>query len=101
MNGNLTRTQTVLPRKGTNDAGEDSYSPIGAADLPADIVISRLRGVTGDGPTWTTCCPAHLDSRPSLSVTETEDRVLLIYCRRGCTASRARRCAVARSSTWM
>jgi len=32
------------------------------------------------------CCPGHTDRRPSLLITETDDR-LLIYCRAGCSTS--------------
>ena len=61
------------------------YPEFDTDDLPADIVLPRLKGVSGDGPTWYALCPAHPDSRPSLSITEADDHKLLIYCHAGCT----------------
>jgi len=58
---------------------------IAADDLPVDILLPRLQGVTQPNPNqWSACCPAHRDSRPSLSVTETDDYRLLVYCHAGC-----------------
>jgi hypothetical protein len=58
------------------------------ADLPADTVLKRLRAlrrrITGSGPSWQAACPAHADSRPSLSLTETAEGVLLVHCWGGC-----------------
>jgi hypothetical protein len=68
----------------THDANGIPYQTITASHLPVDIVLPRLRRVTGSGPTWSACCPAHGDSRPSLSVTETTDGKLLIKCHAGC-----------------
>jgi hypothetical protein len=57
-------------------------------DLPADIVLKRLhalrRRITGSGPSWQAACPAHADSNPSLSLTETAEGVLLVHCWGGC-----------------
>ena len=46
-------------------------------------LLGRLEQVKGRAPTWTACCPAHEDESPSLSVTETADR-LLVKCHAGC-----------------
>lgn len=73
--------------------GDDALTPVGdfpandPKDLPADIVLARLRAlgrrITGRGP-WQAVCPAHPDSKPSLSLTETAEGVLLVRCWGGC-----------------
>jgi hypothetical protein len=46
--------------------------------------LRRLDGIIVlDDYRATACCPAHPDSRPSLSITEIEDRILL-HCFAGC-----------------
>lgn len=48
-------------------------------------VLTRLSGVTLREPgQWAACCPAHADSHPSLSVKETDDGAVLLYCHSGC-----------------
>src|SRR5262245_28022373 len=64
----------------THDRLGRPYPLIRPKDYPADIVLGRLRGVTGSRPQWSARCPAHADSRPSLSVTELNDGTLLIHC---------------------
>src|SRR5262249_5917675 len=71
-------------------AGRPSLPPdsgwplISAADLPADMLLPRLIGVREVGPgQWSACCPAHADGRPSLSISETDDFRLLVYCHAG------------------
>ena len=68
--------------------GTIMFPAIKATDLPADTVLVRLkalrRRITGTGPTWQACCPAHADSKPSLSISETEEGVLLLKCWAGC-----------------
>ncbi len=39
--------------------------------------------MTRDG--WLVCCPAHEDTKPSLSVTDTANGRVLIHCHAGCT----------------
>ena len=52
----------------------------------ADL-LDRLEGVSERGPgRWSALCPAHEDRSPSLSVLDTEDRVL-VHCFAGCDAS--------------
>lgn len=54
---------------------------------PADRVLARLEAVRQTGPgRWLARCPSHEDRRPSLSVRETEDGRLLLYCFAGCGA---------------
>jgi hypothetical protein len=68
-------TDTVFPR-------------IKPTDLPADIVLSRLRalrrGINGYGSVWQANCPAHADSKPSFSLTETAEGILLVHCWADC-----------------
>jgi len=54
---------------------------------PIDSVLKRLKGVkrTGAGESFRALCPAHDDSDPSLSVTESADRKVLIKCFLGCS----------------
>ncbi len=52
----------------------------------AGTLISRLDGVIPRGAgRWISRCPAHDDKAPSLSIRETEDKVL-VHCFAGCTA---------------
>lgn len=46
--------------------------------------LGRGREVKGADGTWNTCCPAHNDSGPSLSVSEKSGRIM-VYCHAGCT----------------
>lgn len=63
--------------------GQHTYPPIRPTDMPADIILPRLRGVTGCRRQWSALCPGHHDTRPSLSITEAEDGRLLVYCHAG------------------
>ncbi len=50
----------------------------------ANSLLSRLESVRQTGADrWLACCPAHNDKRPSLSIREIEDRVL-VHCWAGC-----------------
>jgi hypothetical protein len=52
---------------------------------PIDKVLPTLTGVRRTGPgRWSAICPAHDDRRPSLSIRETDDCRLLLYCWAGC-----------------
>ena len=68
--------------------GVEAFPPIAATDLPADAVLARLkalrRRIAGYGPHWQASCPAHCDTKPSLSITETAEGVLLVKCFAGC-----------------
>jgi hypothetical protein len=74
-------TEYDLP---THDRQGRAYPAIRPSDYPADIVLRRLRGVTGCRPQWYARCPAHADSRASLSVTELDDGTLLVHCFADC-----------------
>jgi hypothetical protein len=47
------------------------------------IALSLDKGRRVKADSYTACCPAHDDRSPSLSITQTSDRVLL-YCHSGC-----------------
>jgi len=61
--------------------GGGRWPEIQLEDMPSDILLRRLRRVrqTGHGQ-WRACCPSHPDTDPSLSVTESDDGKLLLYC---------------------
>ena len=55
--------------------------------MTADVLLSRLEKVRSLGQNkWQARCPAHHDTDPSLSITDTVDQVLL-YCHAGCASS--------------
>lgn len=56
--------------------------------MSADALLAHLENVkrTGDGR-WLARCPAHADGRPSLSVKETGEGVVLLKCWAGCSAA--------------
>jgi len=69
----------------TEDARGRVWPPIPDAALPRDIFIPRLDRVRERGnDQWVAECPAHPDSTPSLSVTETDQHQLLVHCFGGC-----------------
>ena len=54
--------------------------------MNADTLLNRLERVRETAPgQWLACCPAHEDRSPSLSIKQTDDR-LLVYCFAGCPA---------------
>src|SRR5262249_20725167 len=64
---------------------DSGWPLVSAADLPADMLLPRLIGVSEVVPgQWSACCPAHSDGKPSLSIRETGDFTLLVYCHAGC-----------------
>lgn len=77
--GNVGSTPAIPAKEG------QPWPEIQLSDLPRDILIPRLRGVSqASEQQWYARCPAHVDQNPSLSITEAEDKRLLIYCHRGC-----------------
>lgn len=64
----------------TTDAKGREWPPVKDTDLPRDIILSRLEWVQTTSTGWKACCPAHDDSRPSLSISETSDYTLLLHC---------------------
>ena len=53
--------------------------------MTADNFVNYLDSVTETANGWTARCPAHNDSRASLSIGQAEDRIL-IRCFAGCSA---------------
>ena len=54
------------------------------ATSPITVILGRLEKVTDrGGGQYSACCPAHEDENPSLSIRETDDR-LLLFCHAGC-----------------
>ncbi len=51
---------------------------------PLEKILSLLPDATKSGNGWTACCPAHEDSRASLSISEGDDGRALIHCFAGC-----------------
>src|SRR5213592_369555 len=64
---------------------ERTISKTGAVIVKAEGILMLLSAVrrTGDDR-WSARCPAHDDRKPSLSVRQADDRVLL-HCHAGCT----------------
>lgn len=55
---------------------------------PIDRVLQGLTKVRQRQPgQYSTCCPAHEDKGPSLSVRETPDGAVLLHCFAGCEVS--------------
>lgn len=48
-------------------------------------VLSRLHGVKGSSPQYSALCPAHDDTRQSLSIREADDGKILLTCFAGCS----------------
>jgi len=64
-------------------------NPITAISIPnfgasVNDILSRLRGVRRSGGGWLALCPAHNDKRASLSVKQTHDQKILLYCHASC-----------------
>ncbi len=55
---------------------------------PIDRILPLLQKVKQRQPgQWSACCPAHADKSPSLSVRETPEGAVLLYCFSGCGAT--------------
>lgn len=51
-------------------------------------LLNALQKVKKTGPSrYIACCPAHPDKRPSLTITEKDDGMVLIKCWAGCGAA--------------
>jgi len=49
------------------------------------LCLAQLSGSVKSGPNrWTALCPAHSDSKPSLSISTSKDGTILIKCHAGC-----------------
>jgi hypothetical protein len=54
--------------------------------MNADLLLSKLKGVMGNGPRWRALCPAHtsMHGTRSLAVFKTVDGRVLFHCFAGC-----------------
>jgi hypothetical protein len=52
--------------------------------MNAEALVARLHGVRRNGNGWMARCPAHEDRSPSLSIRESNGRILL-HCFAGCS----------------
>ena len=65
------------------------WPPVTPTDLPLDILLGRLEGVSQSSQgQYSALCPHHGDTRPSLSVCESEDHTILLFCHAGCPAQK-------------
>lgn len=56
--------------------------------MPLHDLLNTLEGVKKTGPSrYIARCPSHQDKRPSLTITEKDDGVVLIKCWAGCGAA--------------
>ena len=54
--------------------------------MELDAFLDRLEQVTGNGDgQYKSCCPAHDDQSPSMSVKATDDGTILVNCFAGCS----------------
>ena len=49
--------------------------------------LSLFKDVKKVGDGWITLCPAHEDNDPSLSISEGEDKRILVKCHAGCSVN--------------
>lgn len=51
------------------------------SQVSIDILLTRLQGVKEIGPgKWMALCPCHPDTNPSLSIKETQEGKILLFC---------------------
>src|SRR6266567_2380237 len=62
-----------------------SLSPVSSASPTLDRVLAQLKGVRTSLRGWRACCPAHVDSEPSLSIGLGEQGQVLLKCFAGCS----------------
>lgn len=76
----------AVHQKAVAECEGDNHRSSGSCN-PADTLLARMDGVRATGRNqWIARCPAHNDRTPSLSVRETDDRIL-VYCHAGCGAA--------------
>jgi len=56
-------------------------------DLLNSLQKVKSTGRSKFGATWIACCPSHQDRRPSLTITEKPDGMVLMKCWAGCGAA--------------
>lgn len=52
--------------------------------LTVQQFLSVLADVRPSGNGWSACCPAHPDTKPSMSVSQGDDGKILVHCHAGC-----------------
>jgi hypothetical protein len=50
-----------------------------------DNILDKLRDVKPCGKGWSARCPAHNDHHPSLTVTEVDSGLIMMFCHAGCS----------------
>ena len=70
----------------------------GRSSLNLQAVLARLEAVRGSGGGWMPRCPAHEDRKPSLSISEGEQSILLL-CHAGGDPAKMR--AVISAAEWL
>src|SRR5437016_11249252 len=73
---------------GMEGAPSMSLSPEQTASPTLDHVLAQLKGVRTSLRGWRACCPAHMDSEPSLSIGLGEQGQVLLKCFAGCSLER-------------
>ncbi|MCG2644291.1 MULTISPECIES: DUF7146 domain-containing protein [Bradyrhizobium] len=66
------------------------------SNRPSAEEIALALGGRKYGNQWLACCPAHEDRSPSLSLTDTQDGLVLWHCLAGCSQADVRDALVAR-----
>ena len=59
--------------------------PLRNGKVNAAYIAAALDKPRQSGNGWSCCCPAHNDSKPSLSVSDTDDGKILVHCHAGCS----------------
>ncbi len=89
MSSSPSRPRRRPPRR---PAGVPRFVPPTPYDYPYDVVADRLallgRRLPSDRSDCTVLCTGHVESRPSLSVGESDDGHVLLYCHAGCPLER-------------
>lgn len=52
--------------------------------MNAERIASALDKAKRNGKGWMACCPAHIDSNPSLSIDDGKNGCILVHCHAGC-----------------
>lgn len=60
------------------------WTMIASSHISTDELMTMLANVEKQADGWTSCCPAHDDTRNSLSITRGDDGRTLLHCHAGC-----------------
>jgi hypothetical protein len=79
------KLRAALEARGAAAAPADHRPEVASAPTrPVARVLAKLEDVRPTGSGWSALCPAHGDTRPSLSVAQAEDGRCLLHCFKGC-----------------